>query len=150
MNFYLFDISIICCRQKNQFYRLATTSETALEYVVKEVEKELANDKSTQLEVPPPVVTSGPSQSSSSRSSENSLQAIRNKFRLKKQEVNCVFFILNNIFLKEVANAPLVVTAESIVQDYLANPCTESDCLRYLSSIFDIFAVWYFLLNPLR
>ena len=149
MNFYLFDISIICCRQKNQFYRLATTSETALEYVVKEVEKELANDKSTQLEVPPPVVTSGPSQSSSSQSSENSLQAIRNKFRLKKQEVNCVF-ILNNIFLKEVANAPLVVTAESIVQDYLANPCTESDCLRYLSLIFDIFAVWYFLLNPLR
>ena len=89
--FHLFDTSIICCRQKNQFYRLATTSETALGYVVQEVEKELANDKSTQLEVPLPVVTSGPSQSSSSQSSENSLQAIRNKFRLKKQEVNSVY-----------------------------------------------------------
>ena len=89
--FHLFDTSIICCRQKNQFYRLDTTSETALGYVVREVEKEMTDDKSTQLEVPPPVVISGPSQSSSSRSSENSLQAIRNKFRLKKQEVNSVY-----------------------------------------------------------
>ena len=88
--FHLFKISTICCRQKNQFYRLATTSETALGYVVEEVEKELANDQSIQLEVPLPVVTSGPSQSSSSQSSENSLQAIRNKFRMKKQEVKSV------------------------------------------------------------
>ena len=87
---HLFYISIICCRQKNQFYRLATTSETALGYVIQEVEKELANDKSTKLEVPPSVLTSGPSESSSSQSSENSLQAIRNKFRLKKQEVKSV------------------------------------------------------------
>ena len=88
--FHLFKISTICCRQKNKFYRLATTSETALGYVVEEVEKELANDQSIQLEVPLPVVTSGPSQSSSSQSSENSLQAIRNKFRMKKQEVKSV------------------------------------------------------------
>ena len=88
--FYLFKIFTLCCRKKNQFYRLATTSETALGYVVEEVEKELANDQSIQLEVPLPVVTSGPSQSSSSQSSENSLQAIRNKFRMKKQEVKSV------------------------------------------------------------
>ena len=79
-------------RQKDQFYRISTTSETAKGYVIAEIEKELANDPSPQLENTQHSSVSDSLElpSSSQSASENSLEVIRQKFRLKKQEVESV------------------------------------------------------------
>ena len=78
---------MLFCRQKNQFFRLPTSNEKAVRYVVEEVEKELASDKPQPEVTHNFVLCNQPEPSSSSLSSENSLEVIRKKFRMKKQEV---------------------------------------------------------------
>ena len=124
-------------RWKHIFYRMPNTAETALEYVVQEVEIEM--EKGQQLYGDLSHMEENLMETASSIESDGAsisiLEQIRKRIRLEKLGVS-PRSVSSSLFVQAAVPVP-EVTARSLVEEYLAMPQTEHECLRYFSSFCD-------------
>ena len=93
-------LNIISPRQKNNFFRIPATAETAKSWVIEEIESEMMGDPDCG-EVHPSLSVETPALPSSA--SYNSLEQIRKKMRLEKQqEVRTCSLLLSLLYFNFV------------------------------------------------